>query len=328
MKNFTKRISAVAIFVMSYSALNAAAQCMISNPSGNSVTFNITPVSIIKPSSCSSGYSYSVSINYTITASAGTSFYGADATFKCDNDPSTGFHMSALGSGSVNSYTTSTNKTNCATATPTNMLCGSLNLYNVNINGVNYTSPCSFAPAGTPLSVKLLNFDAAIRNGKVAINWTTAAEVGSTYFILERSNNAKDWEAITKMDGSGTEHVKNSYNYTDNMPEAGMNYYRLKEVEGNGDANYSKVLGVEAANTDRKVSMYPNPNNGESIQFSGLQNAADWSVKVLSTTSAVVYQSSAISETVALPALPAGLYYVQLHNSKTGKTEVMKLMRK
>ncbi len=330
----------------------ANAQCTVQLNNGKSVTFQFTPIQIIANNCGQSwGYNYDHKIQYTATVNGQVTFWWVGATFQSGDNNNFDFGLDnskvAAGSGTI---ITANNQgryvTDCGTATP-----GSLNIRNLLLTissseGNISNFPCAFAASGTPnstsgsntssqngiapLPVKLISFDGAINNGKVDLTWVTATETDNAYFILERSADAKSWNNITKMDGAGTTRYNTTYNYTDELPAAGMNYYRLKQVDANGAATYSRIIAVKAedhasANT---ITLYPNPNNGENVHFTGMENAADWSVKVLNTSSAIVDQSATASAELTLPAMPAGLYFVQLQNTKTGEAQILKLMKK
>jgi len=349
--NTTKRIALSFLSIVSLGMTQqAAAQCSVPLNNNKAITFNFSPIAMVTNNCGQSwGYNYDFKINYTIkvTGTVQNWYYigvkfdaGVSNTFTFGVTPS----QIANGSGSVTTGNLQSRYiTDCTTATP-----ASLNVRNLRVSisssdgsTNDYALNCNFANVSntnnqnsqlglntTPLPVKLVSFDAAINNNKVDLAWVTATETDNAYFILERSNDAQTWEDLTKMDGAGTSRYNTTYNYTDEMPQSGMNYYRLKQVDANGTATYSRILAVKAADKQNAIALYPNPNNGENIHFTGMENAADWSIKVVNTSSAVVYQAASITEQVSLPSLQAGMYFVQLHNNVTGATQLLKLMRK
>lgn len=76
------------------------------------------------------------------------------------------------------------------------------------------------------------------------IEWSTFSEKDNDFFTLERSTDGKTFEIITTVDGAGNSSKKRSYRYEDTAPVAGMNYYRLKQTDFNGDFEYFKIVGV------------------------------------------------------------------------------------
>ncbi len=67
---------------------------------------------------------------------------------------------------------------------------------------------------------------------------------------------------IGKIQGSGNSQSTIEYTFIDESPNIGLNYYRLKQVDFDGQFEYSKVITV---NFDRKNSddleVFPNPTS-------------------------------------------------------------------
>jgi hypothetical protein len=62
------------------------------------------------------------------------------------------------------------------------------------------------------------------------------------------------------------------YNCTDDKPEVGTLYYRLKTVESSGTVKYSKVISVQFATTNT-ISVYPGIwKQGESLYINNPGN--------------------------------------------------------
>lgn len=95
-------------------------------------------------------------------------------------------------------------------------------------------------------------------NGTVALHWTTASETNNDYFIIERSPNGKDFISIGMQEGSGTTQVQQSYAFTDASPHNGTNYYRLQQVDYEGNRQYSAIISTQIINKEN-VIIYPNP---------------------------------------------------------------------
>ncbi|MBK5286317.1 MAG: T9SS type A sorting domain-containing protein [Bacteroidia bacterium] len=94
------------------------------------------------------------------------------------------------------------------------------------------------------LPVELINFTGYnIGTGNV-LEWQTATETNNDYFILERSSVGIDFENIGTIDGHGNSTQLLNYKFNDNNPLSGINYYRLKQVDYNGDFNNSKTIAV------------------------------------------------------------------------------------
>lgn len=118
-----------------------------------------------------------------------------------------------------------------------------------------------------PLPVQLLNFQASCKDGVVTLLWTSATEVNNDYFVVEKSNNGDTWTQVDIQPGAGNSNSIRYYQSVDNKPFNGVSYYRLRQVDYNGDQEQFGPISVTCIglnNTDYAL-IYPNPSNGEFI---------------------------------------------------------------
>jgi hypothetical protein len=124
--------------------------------------------------------------------------------------------------------------------------------------------------AGT-LPLHLLTFDAVKQGEQVLLQWQTSDEINTSHFEIERSNDAVAFKktGITHAAGnSGTHH----YNFTDNAPSSGINYYRLKQVDRDGRYAYSPIVKVVFEKDAASLTVFPNPaGNTITIKYTGVQ---------------------------------------------------------
>ncbi len=114
----------------------------------------------------------------------------------------------------------------------------------------------------SPLPVKLVYFRAAsIAENKVSLDWQTASEENNKGFEIQRSFNSRDWETIGFLDGKGTTTNLLTYNFEDEFPNNGNNYYRLKQKDFDGAFEYSDIRTVAINQIADKISVYPNPTS-------------------------------------------------------------------
>jgi hypothetical protein len=109
-----------------------------------------------------------------------------------------------------------------------------------------------------PLPITLLSFTAQ-RNGNVnVIKWSTSQEINSSHFILQRSNDGRNFTAIAQLAAAGNSSSIRNYNYTDNNPVKGIYYYRLLTVDMDNSSKYSLIRRVRNEGI-ADVAVYPNP---------------------------------------------------------------------
>jgi hypothetical protein len=108
------------------------------------------------------------------------------------------------------------------------------------------------------LPVTLLSFNATKQNNAVTVAWATAQEINSKYFIVERSTDGRSWSTVTTVNAAGNSNNKKYYNYVDNSPAKGINFYRLKLVDADNKFTRSDVKTVLFSNI-YQVKIAPNP---------------------------------------------------------------------
>ena len=128
---------------------------------------------------------------------------------------------------------------------------------------------------GDPLPVELLNFNAtSVDNKHVYVNWATASEINSAYFMVERSADAVHYTAVGRVNASGNTTLTNLYDLTDYTPYQGVSYYRLRQTDFNGDFELFDPVAVNISNAFATVmNVYPNPTKESvSVQITSSKN--------------------------------------------------------
>lgn len=115
----------------------------------------------------------------------------------------------------------------------------------------------------SPLPIGLIDFQVAPTGNTVVLNWTTSSEKDNDYFSLERSIDGSDWQQLGIVDGAGTSNQQRNYTFTDQNPLPGIQYYRLRQVDLNGDDIFSGMASVQFMLPTDQVLLYPNPSNGK-----------------------------------------------------------------
>jgi hypothetical protein len=109
----------------------------------------------------------------------------------------------------------------------------------------------------TALPVHLTSFTAQLQAQGVRVNWTTASEYQHAFFRVERSLDAQQWQVLTQVASQGTQLPVHAYNWLDATAPNGTVYYRLRQVDLNGQVAYSPVVSI--VKTASEVSFFPNP---------------------------------------------------------------------
>lgn len=173
---------------------------------------------------------------------------------------------------------------------------------------------------GVPLPVTLVGFDAACTGTEVVINWQTALELNNDYFTIERAADGVNFTPIAQIQGAGNSTTLLNYTFKDREPLEGINYYRLKQTDYDGQFEYFNTVAAGCAATAAEVNVYPNPaNNNITISFSSSGNTA-YQLRIYDVTGKLVTDEKqpAVkglqSRTLDISALAAGVYMLSLES--------------
>ncbi|MDX5423230.1 MAG: T9SS type A sorting domain-containing protein [Hymenobacteraceae bacterium] len=148
----------------------------------------------------------------------------------------------------------------------------------------------------TPLPVELVSFSGRTTPSGVSLEWRTASEENNSHFEVERSADGKQYAQIGTVQGNGSTSVAIDYTFSDPEPVQGVNYYRLKQVDYDGQYEYSKTIAVAAAagTMSMKVELAPNPCAGNdcTILVSNPGGANSTKLQLKDLSGKVVYSTT------------------------------------
>lgn len=162
-----------------------------------------------------------------------------------------------------------------------------VNVVTTDINGGTNTTVARFFIGAYPLPVELTAFTArAVANRDALLTWTTASELNSAYFGIERSLNGVAFTQVGQLAAQGSKLTASSYSFTDagvGLKTSGPVYYRLRQVDQDGTTAYSAAQVVQFATPAAAVlSLYPNPAQlATTLELSALPAAGTYQVLVL-----------------------------------------------
>ncbi|MFZ1688539.1 MAG: T9SS type A sorting domain-containing protein [Flavobacteriales bacterium] len=161
----------------------------------------------------------------------------------------------------------------------------------------------------TVLPIELIRFEAFAVNRDVKLEWTTATEVDNDRFEIERSADGTEFSWIGVVPGAGNSMTSQQYSFLDRSPHAGINYYRLRQVDTNGDQSYSSTKVVVLGNNGTVVHLVPNPGSGLVDVVVGLNDPGSLFVMLDATGREVLRVPLDRDRTpIDVAQLPSGLY--------------------
>ena len=169
----------------------------------------------------------------------------------------------------------------------------------------------------SPLPVEWLSFDAKSISSTVLLQWKTASESGNDYFNVERSSDGTSFETIGQVQGNGSTNTISSYSFTDYSPGQGLLYYRLQQVDIDGQFERSKIVPVRIGDGVSTPQLFPNPVHDQTWVML-YANESKLSVLEIMNTAGQIILSQAVSlqegnNTVSLQfgLLPEGVYFLR-----------------
>ena len=130
-----------------------------------------------------------------------------------------------------------------------------LEFFHANVSGVNLD---------VPLPVELTSFTAVAKSRTVVLAWKTATEVNNSGFEIQRKVSGEQWSKVGFVEGNGSSAVEHSYSLKDVVRTAAHYSYRLKQIDRDGQFEYSAEVEVATTLSPEDYALstnYPNPFN-------------------------------------------------------------------
>lgn len=190
-------------------------------------------------------------------------------------------------------------------------------------NPLDYFDAWVLSDQDNPLPVELLDFSTKQSSSTVDIYWTTASEVNSDYFEIQRTSDGTKFETIgtTKAAGFSTSLI--NYLHNDAAPLSGVSYYRLKSVDLDGKFEYSALKAVyfnKLNSNSLTASIFPNPTSGNELSIEiGNELSGNVKLEINDAAGRVAYTKELTEKLTKLTNLSTflnnGMYFVTLHSS-------------
>ncbi len=183
-----------------------------------------------------------------------------------------------------------------------------------------------------PLPVEITNFE-GYADGKInRLNWTTSSEINNDHFILEKSSDAMSYETHAIIDGAGNSNIILEYESIDARPYP-LTYYRLKQVDFDGDVKYFGPITVENNNLEglQVQSIYPNPANENFMinLFSEVETAVE--IQVYDALGKLVFNlpltvHGSMQQAVNSSTWSPGVYIIKVVDKKAAEQSVHRII--
>ena len=160
----------------------------------------------------------------------------------------------------------------------------------------------------------------------IALQWEVSNQLNILQYEIERSADgihfvSKAIQAASAISGSFT------YNWLDDQPAAGSNFYRIRCIGRGGDVSYSAVVVAKLNKRVYGIRIYPNPvtNGIFSLQFTGMAKGI-YQLSILNSNGQILFTkpiknpvNNNTQTIVPEICMPTGNYYLKITTPDAGK---------
>ncbi len=167
------------------------------------------------------------------------------------------------------------------------------------------------------------SFTANKKGSTSVLDWSTESEVNNDRFDVQRSSDGYTFDVIGQVEGKGNSNQRNEYQFVDERPFVGKNYYRLAQIDFDNTQNLSTIKTV-TFDENRTVGIYPNP--ASSIVYLEYTSAVD-KVEILDVAGKKLMSVKAVESNVLdVKELVNGVYLARFLNASGNEISSEKLI--
>jgi len=177
---------------------------------------------------------------------------------------------------------------------------------------------------GSVLPLTFTKVSAFEKNSSVQINWNVSNEQGIKQYEIERSADGYAFSKAYTVTAKGNGANNLTYNWVDEQPMAGDNFYRIRSINIEGEYNYTSVVKVRIGKVNGSFNISPNPVTGNyfNLHLSN-QPAGNYTMRIINTSGQVLYNKiithngGSTVQPINLPyKITSGLYKLDIIQGK------------
>ena len=172
----------------------------------------------------------------------------------------------------------------------------------------------------SPSNYHLLSFTGKKATKGIDIHWLVEYEGDVTSFVLEKQDQAGNFNSIYQLKSNGT----SNYSHTDLLASTGDNVYRLKQTDRDGTVTYSQKVSIVytlQSPNGSVVKVYPNPAESQiQMQIADESSNKAYSLSIIGPTGFVMSKRKVTgsSWTANVGYFTPGIYIVNLYDASNG----------
>lgn len=189
------------------------------------------------------------------------------------------------------------------------------------LTGFNQVSAQQSSSSANTLPALLMSFSGTTDNNVADLEWVMENETNSKWFVIERSGETGGFDSVNVVIGLNNSH-ETEYKFSDVHMLKGANSYRLRIVDRDGVAKYSKIISLynNAYAAAGKMEVFPNPASAV-VNFTVSMASTDQvTVQVYNLAGVVLMTrtqqltTGSNQQVLAISTLKSGNYFLKVFN--------------
>ncbi|HMK04177.1 MAG TPA: T9SS type A sorting domain-containing protein, partial [Ferruginibacter sp.] len=164
---------------------------------------------------------------------------------------------------------------------------------------------------------------AQLINNKTLVNWATSQESNTSNFEIDHSIDGRTFFKVGELPAAGYSSTIKNYSFTHVQPITGFNYYRVKQIDKDGNFKYSVIVTVLKKEDLQQTIVAPNPVADMLNIVEPTQTFIE-SAEVFSTAGNLLMRKTinADVQVFSLPVhkLSGGMYIIRIHYKKKSRS--------
>ncbi len=196
------------------------------------------------------------------------------------------------------------------------------NITSSSFSGFNTTfTLANMLNGSNPLPVEWLSFNVERKGVINTLSWATASEKNADYFDVQRKIGTADFINIGRVSAVGNSIINSNYSFNDQVLTSSNIYYRLKQVDKDGEFTYSELRSISNSK-QIAFSAFPNPSYNKQVSISISEDlGVNSQLSIFDLFGRVVYEQL-LNETKDARIIPLdlrdlshGTYFVTIHSN-------------
>lgn len=160
-------------------------------------------------------------------------------------------------------------------------------------------------------------------DNSVLLAWTTAKEIGSVMFQVERSVDNVSFSPLAQIPAAGNSDIYKSYSFKDNWNPNGDIFYRLKMIGVNNFSEMSQSVSLNLSNSDSLsifTKVFPQPATDKfTVEFKS-NREVPLTFRIMDMMGKNLYETQIIPSVLTqsldfdVSTWQRGTYFVQMFN--------------